>query len=182
MGLPISRLVIATNINDILTRFLQSGSYTPAAVHPTISPSMDIQVSSNFERLLFEATGRQAEAVRGFMRSLQQEGCFSLEAAPLEFIRTHFDAARVDEEETRNAMADCYNRTGHLIDPHTAVGWAAAHKRQYTEDVPMIVLATAHPAKFPEAVEEATGRTPHHPHPSPLLPRNRKDTSRCLRT
>ena len=163
MGLAVSRLVIATNTNDILARFLETGHYTPAPVSPTLSPSMDIQVSSNFERLLFEATGRNPEAVQTLMHSLQHHGSFVLEGAPLRYIRERFDAQRVDEDETYAAIADCYKRTGRLIDPHTAVGWAAAQKSRQT---PMVVLATAHPAKFPETVKKATH---HEPTPPPAL-------------
>lgn len=160
MGLPVERLVIATNVNDILARTLSSGRYEVGKVTPTISPSMDIQVSSNFERLLFELYGRRGDAVTRLMDSLHQSGAFELGALQLDAARTAFDAARVDETETRAAIARLYAQTGQLIDPHTAVGIAAASARRGDVSVPMVTLATAHPAKFADAVAKATG---HHP-------------------
>jgi threonine synthase len=158
MGLPIERLVIATNENDILARTLETGRYELQPVTPTQSPSMDIQISSNFERLLYEANGRDAAAVRRLMGGLQQGGGFSLESPSLAAIRRDFDAARVDEAQTAQEMARVYRETGHLIDPHTAVGVGAARDALARRpQVPMIALGTAHPAKFPAAVEKATG-------------------------
>ena len=158
MGLPIERLVIATNANDILARTLDTGRYELHPVAATQSPSMDIQLSSNFERLLFEAHGRDAEAVRRLMAQLQQSGGFSLDPEPLELIRRDFDAVRIGETETTAEIARLWRETGRLIDPHTAVGIGAARATQSAHSqVPMIVLGTAHPAKFPAAVEKATG-------------------------
>ena len=158
MGLPIERLVIATNANDILARALDTGRYELRPVAATQSPSMDIQVSSNFERLLFEAHGRDAGAVRRLMTQLQQSGGFSLDPAPIEAIRRDFDAVTVGEAETTNEIARLWNETGRLVDPHTAVGVGAARAALGAQPrVPMIVLGTAHPAKFPGAVEKATG-------------------------
>jgi threonine synthase len=149
LGLPIDRLVIATNVNDILTRTLATGTYELRDVVPTTSPSMDIQVSSNFERLLFDANDRDAGAVRALMGSLAQSRRFTLSARALSQIRALFTADRADEEE--------------VIDPHTAVGIAVAEKEPRDPAVPMVVLSTAHPAKFPDAVEAACGARPPLP-------------------
>src|SRR5215218_7402546 len=152
MGLPVDRLVIATNVNDILARTLSTGTYDLRDVVATSSPSMDIQVSSNFERLLFEATGRDAAQVRAYMGSLAQSGRFSLSSQALSRIRALFNADRADEDETAATIRTTLRETSRLIDPHTAVGLAVAEKetRDPTRDssVPMIVLGTAHPAKF----------------------------------
>jgi len=156
MGLPIERLVIATNCNDILARTLASGRYELHPVTATASPSMDIQVSSNFERLLFEAVGRDGAAVRRLMDNLQS-GSFTLGADALSAIRQDFVAGRADERETARTMREMYERSGLLVDPHTAVGLTVAG-RFAKPGVPMVTLATAHPAKFPAAVLAATGR------------------------
>ena len=163
MGLPVDRLVIATNTNDILARTLATGAYEVRAVVPTISPSMDIQVSSNFERLLFDACGRDPAAVRGWMGALAQSGRFDLSSAALAAIRTHFSAGRASEEETAATIRTVRKETGYLADPHTAVALAVAEKEGHDPAVPMIVLSTAHPAKFPEAVEAACGERPELP-------------------
>jgi threonine synthase len=163
MGLPIDRLVIATNVNDILARTLATGTYDLREVVATSSPSMDIQVSSNFERLLFEATGRDAAAVRAMMASLAQSGRFSLSSEALSRIRALFNADRADEEETAATIRTTLRETSRLVDPHTAVGLAVAEKETRDPAVPMIVLGTAHPAKFPEAVEAACGVRPGLP-------------------
>jgi threonine synthase len=163
MGLPVDRLVIATNVNDILARTLATGTYDVREVVATSSPSMDIQVSSNFERLLFEATGRDAAAVRAMMASLAQSGRFSLSSEALSRIRALFNADRADEEETAATIRTTLRETSRLIDPHTAVGLAVAEKETRNPAVPMIVLGTAHPAKFPEAVEAACGARPGVP-------------------
>jgi threonine synthase len=173
MGLPIDRLVIATNENDILSRTLESGRYELRSVVPTQSPSMDIQISSNFERLLFEAHDRDANAIRRLMERLQQSGSFSLEAGPLAKIRQDFDAERVEESQTTEEIARVYRETGALIDPHTAVGVTAGRRHQKREsETPMIALSTAHPAKFPDAVRKATGQSvPLPAHLADLLER-----------
>jgi threonine synthase len=163
MGLPVQRLAIATNINDILARTLASGSYELRDVLPTTSPSMDIQVSSNFERLLFEAYGRDAHAVRSLMGSLAQSRRFSLSVGALSEIRSLFTADRADEEETAATIRTLLKETGYCIDPHTAVGVAVAEKETRDPAVPMVVLSTAHPAKFPDAVEAACGQRPALP-------------------
>ena len=156
MGLPIERLVIATNVNDILARTLASGCYEVREVAATTSPSMDIQISSNFERLLFEAYGRDALAVEGLMQRLAQSRAFDIAPAPLGQIRLDFAAGRADEAEVAATMRDVHATTGMLPDPHTAVALAVS-RRFVDPAVPMITLATAHPAKFPEAVRAATG-------------------------
>jgi threonine synthase len=163
MGLPIDRLVIATNINDILVRTLATGTYDVREVAATASPSMDIQVSSNFERLLFEAYGRDAQQVRGLMASLAQSRRFSLSNAALSAIRARFSADRADEQETAATIRTTLRETSRLVDPHTAVALAVAEKEARDPAMPMIVLGTAHPAKFPEAVEAACGVRPALP-------------------
>jgi threonine synthase len=163
MGLPIDRLVIATNVNDILTRTIATGSYELRGVVPTSSPSMDIQVASNFERLLFDAYGRDARAVRAHMDSLAQSRQFALSVRALSGIRAVFSADRADEEETAASIRTMLRETGHFIDPHTAVGIAVAEKETRDPSVPMVVLGTAHAAKFPDAVESACGARPQLP-------------------
>ena len=159
MGLPVDRLIVATNVNDILARALASGRYEVHGVKATTSPSMDIQVSSNFERLLFEAYGRDADAVGRLMASLAQSRSFTIDPAALAAIRADFDAGTADEDESRATIASTWRETGFLPDPHTAVGLAVA-ARFVSSGVPMVTLATAHPAKFPAAVEAATGTLP----------------------
>ncbi len=161
IGLPIKRLHVATNVNDILARFLASGAYQRAGVTPSLSPSMDIEVASNFERLLFELHGGDGAVVRKLMDQLGTEGRFAVGAAELESARQVFRGHRADDTAALDAIARTYKETGHLIDPHTAAGIAAADETE--EDVPLICLATAHPAKFPDAVERATGVTPKLP-------------------
>jgi len=163
MGLPVERLVIATNTNDILARTLATGRYEPRAVVPTSSPSMDIQVSSNFERLLFEVSGRDSERVNALMNAFKEGGAFALSESELAAIRGIFAAHRCDEAETAEVMRRLYRRTGYLADPHTAVGIGAAERELAQSAAPMIALATAHPAKFPEAIERAVGRVPQMP-------------------
>jgi threonine synthase len=163
LGLPIDRLVIATNVNDILARTLATGTYELREVVPTTSPSMDIQVSSNFERLLFDAYDRNAGAVRASMASLAQSRRFTLSAPALAHVRSLFSADRADEDEVAATIRTVRRETGNLIDPHSAVGVAVAEKEQRDPAVPMVVLATAHPAKFPDAVEAACGVRPRLP-------------------
>ena len=162
-GLPIDRLVIATNVNDILARTIATGTYELREVVPTSSPSMDIQVASNFERLLFDAYGRDGRAVRALMASLAQSRRFVLSARALSGIRAVFSADRADEEETAATMRTMLRETGQFIDPHTAVGMAVAEKETRDPSVPMVVLGTAHAAKFPDAVEAACGVRPPLP-------------------
>ncbi len=161
MGLPIERLVIATNDNDILARTLADGEYRTRGVVETTSPSMDIQVSSNFERLLFEASGRNPAQVRRYMDGLKQGGAFTIEARELDRIRSEFDAGRATMDETAATIRSTLSAGGYLLDPHTAtaVHVAAGH----AGSTPMVMLGTAHPAKFPAAVEAASGVRPALP-------------------
>ncbi|MCP4381162.1 MAG: threonine synthase [Hyphomicrobiales bacterium] len=158
MGLPVGQLAIATNVNDILARTLATGRYEVQGVEATTSPSMDIQVSSNFERLLFEAGDRDAHDLRRSMDSLRQSGRFSIAPSALHEIQRDFVADSVGEAESRAMIAETFRTTGFLPDPHTAVGLAVA-RRFESIGTPMVTLATAHPAKFAAAVETATGRT-----------------------
>jgi threonine synthase len=162
MGLPVERLVIATNDNDILARTMATGEYRMQGVVATTSPSMDIQVSSNFERLLFESCGRDASTVRRYMAGLKQSGAFSIEKGQLENIRKEFSAGRSSMEETAATIRATLASNGYLLDPHTATAVHVA-KAQADPSTPMIVLATAHPAKFPVAVENASGVAPKLP-------------------
>ena len=162
MGVPIDRLIIATNVNDILDRVLKTGRYDMRGVVASASPSMDIQISSNFERLLFEVHGRDSHAVRRMMQGLSQSGAFTIGDRELEQIRHEFDSAATSEEATAVTIRETLATTGELLDPHTAVGYAAARKAAPSSS-PMITLATAHPAKFPDAVEKASGIRPGLP-------------------
>src|SRR5436309_10848927 len=163
MGLPIDRLTVATNVNDILARTIATGAYELRDVVPTSSPSMDIQVASNFERLLFDIHGRDGRAVRALMASLAQSRRFALSAQALSALRAVFSADRADENESAATIRTMLRETGHLIDPHTAVGVAVAEKETRDPSTPMVVLGTAHPAKFPDAVEAACGVRPPLP-------------------
>jgi threonine synthase len=162
MGLPVTTMAIATNTNDILARALETGRYELGGVTPTISPSMDIQVSSNFERLLFEALGRDGEALQRLMDGLRQSGSFTIPPAALAAIRQQFTAGRADESTTSATIAAFQAEAGYLLDPHSAVGVAVARALVGGAD-PVVTLATAHPAKFPAAVLAATGIEPPLP-------------------
>ncbi|SFA85711.1 threonine synthase [Poseidonocella pacifica] len=161
MGLPIQRLVAATNQNDILHRCMSTGEYRTDEVIPSISPSMDIQVSSNFERALFDAYDRDGAAVGQLMDELQSGG-FSVSQGALQALRETFASGRASEDETRATIERARTRMGELLCPHSAVGVKVAEEQQIGE-IPMITLATAHPAKFPDAVEAATGIRPGLP-------------------
>jgi threonine synthase len=161
MGLPIDRLVVATNDNDILARTLSSGEYRMRGVVATTSPSMDIQVSSNFERLLYEASGRDSAEVVRNMNGLKQSGGFAIGAGALAAIRADFDAGHSSMEETARTIARTLETAGYLLDPHTATAVHVASKHRTAS--PMIVLGTAHPAKFPDAVKAASGVLPALP-------------------
>ena len=178
MGLPIERLGIATNSNDILARTLETGAYEMRGVHATTSPSMDIQISSNFERLLFEAHGRDGAAVRRLMQSLQQSGRFEIAPEPLQRIRGEFDAASQSEVEIAAEIKKSWTEAGYLLDPHTAIGVGAARQALKRDSAtPMIVLGTAHPAKFPAAVKAASGIEPALPaHLADLMERKERVT------
>jgi threonine synthase len=161
MGLPIERLVVATNVNDILHRALSSGDYSQGIVTPTAAPSMDIQVSSNFERLLFDAGGRDGASLAEQMRGFEASKAMRLTNAQQTNAASFFASDRVTPEEMAQAMQWAAG-SGETIDPHTAIGLAAA-RRAETGDAPVVTLATAHPAKFRDAVERATGARPALP-------------------
>ncbi|MEZ5912778.1 MAG: threonine synthase [Paracoccaceae bacterium] len=161
MGLPIRKLVIATNQNDILHRCLTTGRYQMEGVRPSISPSMDIQISSNFERALFGAYDRDGAAVAALMEEMKATGGFSVRQDALSWLRTTYASGRVSEDETRATIRAERLASGELLCPHSAVGVKVA--QDHLEEVPMITLATAHPAKFPDAVEKATGLRPALP-------------------
>lgn len=161
MGLPIDRLVVATNQNDILHRCLTTGGYVTDSVTPSISPSMDIQVSSNFERALFDAYNRDGNAVAQLMDELKAGG-FHVSRGAMQVLREHYDSGRLSEDETLAMIAHAYAHMGELLCPHSAIGVQVA-EAQRDPNVPMITLATAHPAKFPHAVEKASGIRPPLP-------------------
>jgi threonine synthase len=163
MGLPIDRLVIATNVNDILVRTFEAGRYEPRRTFASMSPSMDIQISSNFERLLFELCDRDSRQVVGHMSALEQDGGFALDQRETAMLHQHFAAARADEGETLAAIRELEAAARYTPDPHTAVGYAAAHKVARDRSLPMVMLATAHPAKFPDAIKAALGHAPAVP-------------------
>jgi threonine synthase len=163
MGLPIARLVVATNVNDIIHRALSTGDYSVGRVTATPSPSMDIQVSSNFERLLFDLNGRDGTALAAQMRGFEASRAMRLTNAQLEGAGTLFSSDRIDFDDMALAMRRTYERAGQIVDPHTAIGLAAAQRAGIAADIPVITLATAHPAKFDDAVERATGVRPALP-------------------
>ncbi|MEQ8665743.1 MAG: threonine synthase [Rhodospirillales bacterium] len=163
IGVPISQLIVASNRNDILTRFFETGSMTTGEVFTTLSPSMDIQVSSNFERLLFELLDRDGAATAETMRRFAETGRYDVAEPVLKRALQQFDGARCDDEETSRMIKLAHDEHGMLIDPHTAVGLKAVHEKRRDPSVPMVVAATAHPAKFADAVEAATGETPKLP-------------------
>jgi threonine synthase len=161
LGAPIRRLIVATNTNDILARAITTGNYTRGEVHATMSPAMDIQVASNFERLLYESSGRDAAQIKRQMESFTATGTLKLAPDTLAKIQTLFAADRVDEAETAATIRLMHRDAKLLVDPHTAVGLTATRKAAADEDT--VVLATAHPAKFPDAVEKASGVKPELP-------------------
>jgi len=162
MGLPVERIVVATNANDILAHTFETGRYVRGKVTPTMSPAMDIQAASNFERLYFESVGREATDTARAFAAFAKTGAIDLPPQACAAMRQLFRGVSVSEAETARTMVAILNETGALIDPHTAVGVAAAHRSRDAAR-PMVVLATAHPAKFPEAVGKATGAAPAPP-------------------
>jgi threonine synthase len=172
----VEKLVVATNSNDILARALETGRYEVRGVHATQSPSMDIQVSSNFERLLFDALDRDAATLRGLMASLDQSGAFDIPAPALAAIRQKFSAGSASEAETAEEIARTYRECGYILDPHTAVAVHVARKNAARDpQTPMVALGTAHPAKFPDAVKAAIGVTAPLPaHLADLFERREK--------
>ncbi|TRW17383.1 threonine synthase [Glacieibacterium frigidum] len=161
MGLPIDRLIVATNVNDIVARALGHGDYSRGVVTATSTPSMDIQVSSNFERLLFDLHGRDGAGCAAAMAGFERDGRLTLDAAQRTQVATHFDAARIDADELALTLRWAHDRAGQILDPHTGIGLAAA--RAAPGDGPVVTLATAHPGKFRDAVERATGVCPGLP-------------------
>jgi threonine synthase len=163
MGLPVAKLIVATNVNDILYRALSSGDYSCGTVTPTATPSMDIQVSSNFERLLFDLSGRNGAVTAAQMAEFEDTRAIQLTNLQREGAAEQFTSARVDEDATSMAMRWAHEYASMVIDPHTAVGLSAARAADLPDDVPVVTLATAHPAKFRDAVERATGLRPMLP-------------------
>ena len=161
MGLPIDKLVVATNQNDILNRCIRTGEYRKSGVVPTISPSMDIEVSSNFERALFDLYDRDGRAIAGLMEELSSKGGFSVSQGAFERLHETFASGMCDEATTAATIRRLAAQTGEILCPHSAVGVHVAEAHAGTS--PMITLATAHPAKFPAAVEAATGQHPALP-------------------
>jgi len=163
MGLPIDQLIIATNKNDILARTLATGTYGQTGVSPSLSPSMDIQISSNFERLLFDLHGRDGKKIAAMMNDFRDKKSLVLEPAAYEQLKREFASAACNDEETLATIKECFDTTGELLDPHTAVGLFAAERARSNLTSPLVVLATAHPAKFPDAVKKASGVNPALP-------------------
>jgi len=163
MGLPVAQLVVATNTNDILARFFASGEMSTRPVTPTLSPAMDIQLSSNFERLLFDMLDRDGGTVSQLMQGFRASGTMHVTKKVLAEARRLFDAARLDDAGTRATIRSVLDETGATIDPHTAVGVHAGRACRRDDAVPLVTLSTAHPAKFPDAVEQATGVRPALP-------------------
>ncbi|MEQ8707853.1 MAG: threonine synthase, partial [Rhodospirillales bacterium] len=177
MGLPIEKLVVGSNSNDILTRFFETDELKMTGVVPTISPSMDIQVSSNFERLLFDVYGRDAGELAEAMTRFRKTGSLAVSGNRLTELSALFSAFRFDDDQTRDVIRDLYQRTGELLCPHSAIGVAAGRAALGDDGATMISLATAHPAKFPAAVEEAAGvHPPLPPHLSDLFEREERFT------
>lgn len=163
MGLPVAKLIVATNVNDILHRALTTGDYSCGDVTPTATPSMDIQVSSNFERLLFDLAGRDGKGLAKMMADFEATKAMTIPADMLAGAKDLFTSARIDADGMSNVMRWAHERADEVIDPHTAIGLAAARAADLPTDVPVVTLATAHPAKFRDAVERATGVRPHMP-------------------
>ena len=165
MGLPVRQLVVATNRNDILARFFATGEMSARPVIPTLSPSMDIQVSSNFERLLFDMLGRDGGRVREAMAAFRDNGAMTVDRQRVAETCELFDAGTLDDEGTLAVIAETHRETGLLIDPHSAVGIHVGRAVRRDGSAPLVALATAHPAKFPDAVADATGIRPELPPP-----------------
>jgi threonine synthase len=168
MGLPIDQLVVATNSNDILHRCLSNNDHSKQELHHTLSPSMDIMVSSNFERMLFDLCGRDGDAIRQLMEDFKS-GSMTLSQEVIDKAAELFSSYRLDDDAMLDVIRDVFDKTEYLLDPHTAIGVEAARKTRRRQDIPMICMATAHPAKFPEAVRKA-GQSE-----DPALPYHMKD-------
>ncbi|MEJ5154801.1 threonine synthase [Gluconobacter wancherniae] len=177
MGLPIKRLCVGSNRNDILTRFLLDNDMSMRAVEPSLSPSMDIQVSSNFERLLFEMLDRNPTRCAAIMREFRETGRMAVPHDAWTRMKEVFDGMTLDDTQTSVAMREFYSESLYLADPHTAIGLAAG-KRFKEAGIPMVAAATAHPAKFPDAVFAATGiRAELPPHLADLFEREERYTT-----
>lgn len=163
MGLPIDQLIVATNANDILHRCISENDHSKKELQHSLSPSMDIMVSSNFERLLFDACGREGSAIRQLMDDFKS-GSMTLSDASMDFVRSHFDSYRLGDEAMTQVISDVFENTEYLLDPHTAIGVEAARKVRRDTATPMVCLATAHPAKFAEAIQKAGLQDPALPH------------------
>lgn len=163
MGLPVRRLIIGSNRNDILTRFFETGTMKTSAVEPSLSPSMDIQISSNFERFLCDILDRDTKSIATLMKSFKDSGKFTIGDEYMSRARKQFDARRCTDEQTQEMIKACYQETGYVLDPHTAVGLFASWQVRDDPSVPLVALACAHPSKFPDAVEKATGIRPELP-------------------
>jgi threonine synthase len=181
MGLPIEKLIVATNSNDILTRFFNTGTMEIRGVQPSISPSMDIQVSSNFERLLFDLNLRDGASTNKILEIFRSEGKFSVPEETLMEARRLFDAVSVSDMDTLGRISTTYKEKGEILDPHTAIGVEGAYRfassASMESDLSIVSLACAHPAKFPDAVQKATGASPELPvHLKDLLTRKERLT------
>ncbi len=163
MGIPVEKLIIGTNSNDILFRLMETGKMATETVSSTISPSMDIQISSNFERILFDLLGRDGKSVAQIMQHFREVGPFSLNEETMIKLRNIFTAYRFNDDETTKMIRDLYNDTDYIADPHSIIGIGAANKYSSKTDFPIISLATAHPAKFPEAIDSAISTPPTTP-------------------
>jgi threonine synthase len=165
MGAPIGELVLATNENDILSRFFNSGEYSLGKVHRTLAPAMDIQVASNFERYLYYRAGQDAAALRGLMGDFAKTGALRVQPDRPGQVDAAFRAGSATRQQILDAIRSCHERTGYVLDPHTACGCSVAQRLGANDGLPVLCLATAHPAKFPEAIEMATGRGDLARHP-----------------
>jgi threonine synthase len=176
MGLPIERFHVGSNRNDILARLFRTGEMSVRPVEPSLSPSMDIQISSNLERLLFDLYDRDGKALAADMASFRKTGTLNLTAARRARLDALFSGFRLDDAGTLAVIADLQKRTGEIVDPHSAIGVAAAREAAKSGAVPVVALATAHPAKFGDAVRQAVGREPALPS---RLARVMTETERC---
>lgn len=177
MGLPIQQLVIGSNANDILIRFIETGRMESKGVFATTSPSMDIQISSNFERFMFELLDRDSTALNAAMADFKAQGQYAVTPEFMARLKEIMDGERFDDDATAKIIGEVYTETGYLLDTHSAIGVGAARARRWNADIPMVCLATAHPAKFPDAVKAASGVHPELPsHLSDLYEREERYT------
>ncbi|MBL8629422.1 MAG: threonine synthase [Rhodospirillaceae bacterium] len=178
MGLPIAKFAVGSNKNDILTRYFETGAMTANGVVPTLSPSMDIQISSNFERLLFDVYDNDGAAVTSLMDRFKQSGEYSVDAKVHARILQMFSGTRLDDNGIKRVIKETHTATGYVLDPHSAIGVAAAQAAKLPVGTPVVAMATAHPAKFPDAVQSAMGQRPAlPPHLADLLTREERFTT-----